>query len=121
MAEEMRENSEQDLSKVPKNLQPHVFKKGQIANPNGRPKGSISLKQYAKQMLESMTYEERMDYLEGLPKDFIWQMAEGKPDTKTEMKATLEVNNISELSDEQLDAIIAESISRESKKGEGSA
>ena len=83
--EEMRENSEQDLSKVPKNLQPHVFKKGQIANPLGRKKGSVSLKQYAKQMLESMTYEERMEYLEGLPKDFIWQMAEGKPDTNGDL------------------------------------
>lgn len=86
----MRENSEQDLSRVPKNLQPHVFKKGQIANPLGRKKGSVSLKQYAKQMLETMTYEERMEYLEGLPKDFVWQMAEGKPDTKSTVEAKVE-------------------------------
>ena len=76
-----RENND----RVPKNLQPHVYKKGQSGNPNGRPKGSISLKQYAKRMLEQMTPEEREEYMEGLPKDFIWQMAEGKPDSKTDV------------------------------------
>lgn len=86
MEEETRENSEQDLSKVPKNLQPHVFKKGQIANPLGRKKGSISLKQYAKKMLESMTPDERDEYLQGLPKQFIWEMAEGKAETNANDK-----------------------------------
>jgi hypothetical protein len=109
MDEEMRENSESDLSKVPKNLQPHVFKKGQIANPLGRKKGSVSLKQYAKQMLESMTYEERMEYLEGLPKDFIWQMAEGKPDAKTTLDAKIEHTlppEVKEAMDKALEEVI---------------
>lgn len=75
-------------SKVPKHLQPHVYKKGQSGNPNGRPKGSISLKQYAKQMLEQMTPEEREEYLEGLPKQFIWEMAEGKAETKNNTDLT---------------------------------
>ena len=114
MEDEMRENSETDLSKVPKNLQPHVFKKGQIANPLGRKKGSVSLKQYAKQMLESMTYEERMEYLEGLPKQFIWEMVEGKAESKTEVKATVEYNNLKELPDDELDKLIATGSSRES-------
>ena len=83
--DEQRENSA-----VPKNLQPHVYKKGQSGNPNGRPKGSVSLKQYAKQMLEQMTPEEREEYLEGLPKQFIWEMAEGKPDTKTTLDGKIE-------------------------------
>lgn len=80
MSEEQHENS-----KVPPQLQPHVFRKGQCGNPNGRPKGSISLKQYAKQMLENMTPEEREEYLQGLPKQFIWEMAEGKAETKTDV------------------------------------
>lgn len=121
MDEEQRENSERDLSKVPKNLQPHVFKKGQIANPNGRPKGSISLKQYAKQMLESMTPEEREEYLEGLPKQFIWEMAEGKADTKTTIKATVDINKISELPDDELDKLIEAGTSGESQEGESKA
>lgn len=80
MDEEQRENSA-----VPKNLLPHVYKKGQSGNPNGRPTGSISLKQYAKRMLEQMTPEEREEYMEGLPKQFIWEMAEGKAESKTEV------------------------------------
>lgn len=83
MDEEQRENSE---SKVPKNLQPHIYKKGQSGNPNGRPKGSISLKEYARRMIQKMTPEEREEYLEGLDKKFIWEMAEGKAESKTESK-----------------------------------
>ena len=72
-------------SNVPKQLQPHVYRKGQSGNPDGRPKGSISLKQYAKQMLEQMTPDEREEFMEGLPKQFIWEMAEGKPENKTDV------------------------------------
>jgi hypothetical protein len=72
-------------SNVPKQLQPHVYKKGQSGNPNGRPKGSVSLKEYAKKMLQQMSSEEREEYLQGLPKQFIWEMAEGKADTKSDI------------------------------------
>jgi hypothetical protein len=74
----MEEDKQQDYSKVPKHLQAHVFKKGQSGNPNGRPQGSLSLKHYAKLMIEQMDDDQRQEYLAGLPKDFIWQMAEGK-------------------------------------------
>lgn len=73
--DEQRQNSE---TSVPKNLQPHIYKKGQSGNPKGRPKGTVSLKTYAKTMLEKMTPEEREQFMEGLPKQFIWEMAEGK-------------------------------------------
>lgn len=76
---------QQENRKVPKHLQAHLYKKGQSGNPNGRPKGSISLKQYAKKMLEQMTPEEREEYLEGLPKQFIWEMAEGKAESKADV------------------------------------
>lgn len=65
-------------SKVPKQLLPHMYKKGQSGNPNGRPKGVLSLKEYLKRKLEKMTDEEREEYLEGIDKHKIWEMAEGK-------------------------------------------
>ena len=64
------------------NDKPWLFKKGQTPGP-GRPKGSgKSLKEYAREYLADMTPEERLDYLDGLPKDIIWKMAEGNPDNK---------------------------------------
>lgn len=66
-------------------LRPWQFKPGQSGNPLGRPKGSVSLKEYARQMLSSMTDEERQEFMKGLPKDTIWKMAEGNPDMKTDI------------------------------------
>lgn len=59
-------------------LQPYQFKKGQSGNPSGRKPGK-SLKEYAKEMLASMTDEERQEYLQGIDKKTIWEMAESKP------------------------------------------
>lgn len=64
-------------SKVPIQLQPFQFKKGQSGNPGGRPAGK-SLKQYAKDMIAAMSEEERQTFLEGIDKKIIWEMAEGK-------------------------------------------
>lgn len=75
---------QQQNSKVPPQLQPHVYKKGQSGNPSGRPKG-ISLKEYAKMKLASMTDDEREEFFQGIDKRVIWEMAEGKAESKTDL------------------------------------
>jgi len=80
----MTTEKQQDISKVPKQLQPHVFKKGQSGNIEGRPKGK-TLKEYCKDFLAAQTPEERAEFLEGIPKESIWKMAEGNPETKTDV------------------------------------
>ena len=78
-------------------LRPFQFKPGQSGNPNGR-KGGESLKEYAKRMLAAMTDEERQEYLKGLPKDKIWEMAEGKAkqDLGGEVTLTTKIISIDE-------------------------
>lgn len=74
---QMENNTEQlNISKVPPQLQAHVYKKGQSGNPGGRPKNT--LKEYAKQKIAQMTEEEREEFLNGIDKRVIWEMAEGK-------------------------------------------
>lgn len=59
------------------NDKPWLWKKGQSGNILGRPKGK-TMKEYAKQYLERMTDEERDEWLDGIEKQKVWEMAEGK-------------------------------------------
>lgn len=65
-------------------LAPWQFKKGQSGNLKGRTPGK-SLKEYAKEYLSSLSDEERIEYFEGMNKKDIWVMAEGNPETKTDI------------------------------------
>jgi hypothetical protein len=87
-------NSEQpNNSKVPPQLLPHVYKKGQSGNPGGRPKNT--LKEYAKQKLANMTEEEREEFLNGIDKRVIWEMSEGKPKQDMEVSGEMTTKIIS--------------------------
>ena len=67
------------------NNRPWLYKKGQSGNPAGRPVGTFSLKEYAKKKLASMTDEEREEFLEGIDKKVIWEMAEDKAKQGTDI------------------------------------
>lgn len=63
---------------------PWLWKKGQSGNLKGRPKGK-TMKEWAREYLSKMTDEERDEWMSGLDKHVVWKMAEGNPETKTDV------------------------------------
>lgn len=74
----------QETDNQTQNSKPWLWKKGQSGNIMGRPKGK-TMKEYVKQYLERMTDEERDTWLEGIPKEKIWEMAEDKAKQGTDI------------------------------------
>ncbi len=66
------------------NNKPWLWKKGQSGNLNGRPKGK-TMKEWAKDYLMRLDESEREAFMDGLPKEIVWRMAEGNPQTNTDL------------------------------------
>lgn len=88
MNEELSQEEATDVSGN-KQSRPWLFQPGKSGNPKGRPKGSKTLKTYVAEMIRDMTDEEKLEFLKGLDKKVIWEMAEGRAKQETEIDATI--------------------------------
>ena len=68
------------------NNRPWLYKKGQSGNPSGRPKGAKSMKTWVREYFESLSDEERLEFLSSIPNPLdVWKMGEGNPATTTDV------------------------------------
>ena len=86
--------NEELLEQRQEQIKPWQFKKGQSGNPKGRPPGK-SLKERTKVMLNAMTEEEEQEFLQGIDKRTIWEMAEGKAKQDMEISGEMVTKIIS--------------------------
>lgn len=98
MDEETQESLENRYSKVPPQLKKYLFKAGNNANPGGRPKGSKSMKTFAREYLEAMPEEDRIEFLNGIDPKIVWEMSEGKAkqDLDIQGEITSKIINVDE-------------------------
>ena len=63
----------------------YQFVKGQSGNPGGRPKGAKSMKTFAREYLETLPDDEKVEFMRSLDPELVWKMAEGNPKTDTDI------------------------------------
>lgn len=91
----MEKTQEQAKKQSPAaHLEPWRFQPGKSGNPGGRPKGAKSLKTYAREYLESLSDEEKLEYMKAMDKKIIWEMAEGKPKQDVGFTGTLTISDV---------------------------
>ena len=71
------------------------FKKGYSGNPKGRPVGSgDSLKTYVRKKFMKMNDKQKERFLKSIKKEFMWEMAEGRPDQHNNLDANFNLGII---------------------------
>ena len=81
------EKSQDEVLDNQLNNKPWLWKKGQSGNPKGRPKGK-TVKEWAKEYLSKLNDKEKDAFLDGLPKEVVWKMAEGNPTNDDSLKVS---------------------------------
>lgn len=69
-------------------LYQYQFKKGNRANPGGKPKG-MTMKHFAREYLGRMTLKERIAFMSTIDPYDIWRMAEGNPSEDKNIQITV--------------------------------
>jgi len=88
----MEENTQKQHKKQYDWLKQYQFQKGQSGNPGGSAKGK-RMKTMAAEIIFNMSDEEKAEWLKTQDLDFIWKMAEGNPDTNSDITSGGETIN----------------------------
>lgn len=94
MEDEENNATEQGKKRDYAELRPYQFKRGQSGNPSGKPKGTISLKKFAQSYIQNLTEEEKLEFMEGMNKKDVWEMAEGKARQDMDIKGDLTISQV---------------------------